>query len=102
MTAYPQTEARLSALRALMTARKTDLVALGPSSHMAWLSGVHPHGDERPVMLIVTQSYAGFLMPALNAAAARKDTDLPFHPWRDDEGPEAALAAPRSASSRPE
>lgn len=93
MTAFPQTEARLSALRALMAASETDLVALGPSSHMAWLSGVHPHGDERPVMLIVTQTYAGFLMPALNAAAARKDTDLPFHPWRDDQGPEAALAA---------
>ncbi len=76
-----------------MAATQTDLVALGPSSHMAWLSGVHPHGDERPVMLIVTADYAGFLMPALNAAAARKDTDLPFHPWSDDQGPEAALEA---------
>ena len=93
MTEFPLTAARLAALRARMELTGTDLVALGPSSHMAWLSGVHPHGDERPVMLLVSQSYAGFLMPALNAAAARKDTDLPFHPWRDDEGPDAALAA---------
>lgn len=91
MTAFPLTEARLAALRARMAQTGTDLVALGPSSHMAWLAGVHPHGDERPVMLLVSQGYAGFLMPALNAAAARKDTDLPFHPWSDDQGPDAAL-----------
>ncbi|TNJ43351.1 Xaa-Pro peptidase family protein [Phaeobacter sp. B1627] len=98
MTAFPRSQARLSALRRRMAETGTDLVALGPSSHMAWLSGVHPHGDERPVMLLVSQGYAGFLMPALNAAAARADTDLPFHPWRDDDGPEAALAALLQAS----
>lgn len=92
MPAFPVTEARLAALRDRMAATGTDLVVLGPSSHMAWLSGVHPHGDERPVMLLVSAGYAGFLMPALNAAAARKDTDLPFHPWSDDQGPDAALA----------
>ncbi|NIZ12615.1 Xaa-Pro peptidase family protein [Phaeobacter sp. HF9A] len=93
MSRFPQTDSRLAALRARMAETKTDLVALGPSSHMAWLSGVHPHGDERPVLLLVSQSYAGFLMPALNAAAAGAETDLPFHPWRDEEGPDAALAA---------
>nr|WP_321507530.1 Xaa-Pro peptidase family protein [uncultured Celeribacter sp.] len=93
MTQFHLTHTRLAALRERMKMTGTDLVALGPSSHMAWLSGVHPHGDERPVMLLVSDSYAGFLMPALNADAARKDTDLPFHPWRDDEGPDAALNA---------
>ncbi|KUP91646.1 M24 family metallopeptidase [Tritonibacter horizontis] len=92
MTTFALTETRLAALRARMAATQTDLVALGPSSHMAWLTGVHPHGDERPVMLLVSQDYAGFLMPALNAAAARADTALPFHAWRDDDGPEAALS----------
>mgnify|MGYP000014684825 CR=1 FL=1 len=91
MSAYPLTDTRLAALRARMEHTGTDLVALGPSSHMAWLTGVHPHGDERPVMLMVSADYAGFLMPALNAAAARQDTDLPFHCWSDDQGPEAAL-----------
>ncbi|KPB01984.1 M24 family metallopeptidase [Ahrensia marina] len=92
MTKFPPAEFRLSNLRERMAQTETDLVVLGPSSHMAWLSGVHPHGDERPVMLVVSQNYAGFLMPALNADAARKSTDLPFHLWRDDQGPEEALA----------
>jgi Xaa-Pro aminopeptidase len=82
---------RLTRLRAAMTATETDLVVLGPSSHMMWLSGVNPHGDERPVMLLVSQSHAGFLMPALNADAARQMTDLPFETWSDDTGPAAAL-----------
>jgi Xaa-Pro aminopeptidase len=71
----------------------TDLVAIGPSSHMQWLAGLNPHGDERPVMLLVSPRHAGILMPALNAASCRQHTDLPFQEWRDAEGPEAALAA---------
>lgn len=85
------TQTRLAHLRARMAETGTDLVALGPSSHMRWLSGVNPHGDERPVMLLVSPGFAGFLMPALNVDAARKDTDLPFFAWSDDEGPAAAL-----------
>lgn len=84
---------RLSQLRTRMAETGTDLVALGPTSHMRWLTGVDPHGDERPVMLLISQAYAGFLMPGLNADAARKDTDLPFHTWADDDGPADALAA---------
>ncbi len=84
---------RLARLRRRMSETGTDLVALGPSSHMAWLSGVDPHGDERPVMLLVSQAGAGFLMPRVNADAARQHTRLPFHEWSDDEGPRAALDA---------
>lgn len=83
---------RLSRLRARMTQTGTDLVALGPTSHMAWLSGADPHGDERPVMLLVSQTHAGFLMPALNANSVRQATDLPFETWADDDGPQAALS----------
>lgn len=84
-------KARLTNLRQRMAETGTDLVVLGPSSHMAWLSGVNPHGDERPVLLIVTSAFAGFLMPALNVDSARASTDLPFYPWSDAEGPDAAL-----------
>lgn len=84
---------RLSALRTRMKASKTDLVAVGPSSHMLWLSGVSPHGDERPVMQIVSADRTAFLMPKLNVDAARKGTDLPFYAWADEEGPVAALDA---------
>jgi Xaa-Pro aminopeptidase len=87
----PDYNSRLAALRARMKASGTDLVAVGPSSHMLWLSGVSPHGDERPVMQIVSADKVAFLMPKLNVDAARKDTDLPFHAWADDEGPNAAL-----------
>ena len=30
-------------------------------------------------------------MPALNADGTRVDTDISFHTWSDDEGPEGAL-----------
>ncbi|ATG36744.1 putative metallopeptidase, family M24 [Phaeobacter piscinae] len=92
MTTPPYAD-RLTRLRHRMTETATDLVVLGPSSHMMWLSGVNPHGDERPVLLMVSQSHAGFLMPGLNADAARTSTDLPFRCWSDDDGPDAALTA---------
>ncbi|WP_226779951.1 M24 family metallopeptidase [Oceaniglobus trochenteri] len=82
---------RLTRLRKQMADTGTDLVALGPTSHMRWLSGLDPHGDERPVMLLVSAGYAGVLMPSLNADSARAATDLPFHTWADDTGPDAAL-----------
>ncbi|MEJ6388778.1 Xaa-Pro peptidase family protein [Gymnodinialimonas ulvae] len=84
---------RLTRLRARMADVGTDLVALGPTSHMVWLAGADPHGDERPVMLLISQTHAGFLMPALNANSVRQMTDLPFETWTDDAGPGEALAA---------
>ena len=83
---------RLGRLCARMAETGTDLVALGPTSHMRWLAGLDPHGDERPVMLLVSASYAGVLIPGLNADAARQATDLPLHEWDDAAGPEAALS----------
>lgn len=90
---------RLTRLRTLMAETGTDLVALGPTSHMRWLAGLDPHGDERPVLLIVSQDYAGILMPSLNADSARNATDLPFHTWTDDEGPTKALASLLTANN---
>lgn len=84
---------RLDALRAAMAETRTDLVALGPGAHMRWVAGFRPHPDERPCLLLVSQTGAGFLMPALNAEEARKSTDSPFWVWADADGPEAALGA---------
>lgn len=86
------THSRLDSLRQRMAETGTDLVAIGPSSHMVYLTGVDPHGDERPVMLLVSATHAGFLMPALNLDAARKSSDLPMLAWSDSDGPDAALA----------
>lgn len=82
---------RMANLRAIMAATNTDLVAIGPSSHMLYMADLSPHGDERPVLLLISATFAGFLMPALNVDSARQHTDLPFFPWTDADGPSAAL-----------
>lgn len=84
---------RLERVQARMAETGTDLIAVGPSSHLVWLLGLSPHGDERPVMLIATPRKAAILMPALNADSQRPHTDLPFFTWADADGPNAALAA---------
>lgn len=89
---------RLTALRGVMKNQNVDLVVLGPGAHLAWLLGVRPHGDERPLLFCISQSYAGFLMPVLEADSARQHTDMPFHTWNDEDGPEAALDALLSAA----
>jgi len=74
-----------------MSTQTIDFVVLGPGAHMAWLLNVWPHADERPLLVGVSQTYIGFLMPSLEADSARKQTDLPFHTWADDQGPQQAL-----------
>ncbi|WP_037546535.1 M24 family metallopeptidase [Stappia stellulata] len=90
---------RLERLKQKMRETGTDLVALGPGAHMQWLLGFHPHPDERPCLLLVSRAGETFLMPILNADGTREDTDISFHCWSDDEGPETALATALSAIS---
>lgn len=87
------TKNRLERLRSIMLQESVDLVALGPGAHLAWLTGVRPHADERPLLFCVSQGYAGFLLPVLEADSARQQTDLPFHCWADEDGAEGAFAA---------
>ena len=82
---------RLNKLRTSMTDEGVDLVAIGPGAHLAWLTGLHPHADERPLLFCVTRSYAGFLMPSLEADSLGQNTDLPMCLWADDTGPAAAM-----------
>lgn len=82
---------RISNLRKAMTDQGIDLVAIGPGAHLAWLLGVRPHADERHLLLCVTATYIGFLMPGLEADSVKNQTDLPLHTWSDDEGPQAAF-----------
>lgn len=84
---------RLARLQSMMKAQEIDLLALGPGAHLAWLTGMHPHGDERPLLLCVTSQDAAFLMPALEAESAQRHTDLTFHTWADEDGPEDAFGA---------
>lgn len=86
-------EQRLARLRQQMQETRIDLVVLGPSSHMVWLAGLTPHGDERPVLLMVSKTGAGLLIPALNVDSQRPLTNVPFFPWTDADGPKEALTA---------
>lgn len=86
-----QTRQRLAALRERMAATATGLIAIGPGSHMDWVLGFHPHPDERPCLLLVAPEKECFLMPVLNAEGSREMTDIEFHNWADDVGPDAAL-----------
>jgi Xaa-Pro dipeptidase len=83
---------RLERLKTRMTSSGIDAIIIGPTSHMVWLTGLAPHGDERAVALFVTPDFAGFLMPSLNAESSRQKTALPFFTWTDAEGPATALA----------
>lgn len=82
---------RLDTLRAVMAVEGVDLVVLAPGAHLAWLMGLRPHADERPLLLCVTADHAGFLMPGLEAESLRQHTDLPFYNWSDADGPYAAF-----------
>lgn len=82
---------RLERLRAQMRAEAVDLVVLAPGAHMAWLLGLRPHADERPLLAVITSDHVGILMPALEADSARQQTDLPFYTWSDDAGPHRAF-----------
>lgn len=88
----PASGTRLTAVRQRMHETGTDLLALGPGAHMQWLLGFHPHPDERPCLLLVGPEREAFLMPALNAGGSREHTDVAFHTWADEDGPQAALA----------
>jgi Xaa-Pro aminopeptidase len=87
------TSARLKGLRSRMATEGVDLVAIAPSAHMDWLVGFHPMLCERPCLLLVGPEREAFLMPALNAEASRAATDIPFHIWADEAGPETAFTA---------
>lgn len=91
------TNPRIAALRAAMQTTGKDLVAVGPGSHMQWLVGFHPHADERPCLLLVGLEKETFLMPSLNAEGSRESTDIEFHTWADEDGPDAALTAALTA-----
>ena len=82
---------RLARLRERMRQEKVDLVVLSPGAHMAWLLGLRPHADERPLLACITTENAGILMPALEAESVREQTDQTFHQWSDGDGPVAVF-----------
>lgn len=84
---------RLAALRARMLEKATELVALGPGSHMQWLLGAFPHPDERPTLMLITDKGEVLVVPKTNADEFRAKTAMRFFEWTDGDGHKAALAA---------
>lgn len=84
---------RLDRLCNRMAVSGIDLLTIAPGAHLRWLLGFAPHPDERACLFLVGPDKAGFVMPSINAQDARQNTELPFWEWRDDDGPNAALAA---------
>lgn len=82
---------RLDNLRSKMSAENIDLVAIAPGAHLQWLTGLHPHADERPLLYVITHENDAFLMPALEADSLRQHTNATFYEWADDQGPHAAF-----------
>ncbi|WP_434725495.1 M24 family metallopeptidase [Mesorhizobium sp. RIZ17] len=82
---------RIAAFRRAMTTASIDLAAIGPSSHMDWLIGFHPHSDERLCLLLIGPATETLVLGALNADGTRTRTDVAFHVWEDDIGPTKTL-----------
>ena len=82
---------RLERLREVMRAQQVDLVFLAPGGHMNWLAGLAPHADERHLLMAISQTGEGVLMPELESESARRQTDVPFYEWSDNEGPDNAF-----------
>ena len=83
--------ARLPILRERMQSEGSQLLAVGPGSHMHYLLGFHTHPDERACLLLVSASSAVMLCPALSASEVVNQSDIKLHCWADEDGPEQAL-----------
>ncbi len=86
------TTENLSRLQAKLKKTRTDVAILGAGAHMDWVLGFHPHADERPCLLFVTQTDTAFLMPALNADAVAANSAIRQFKWADEDGPDNALS----------
>ncbi|WP_299948328.1 Xaa-Pro peptidase family protein [uncultured Ruegeria sp.] len=83
---------RIKILRQQMKTEGVDLVVLGSGAHLEWLTSMHPHADERPLLMCISADNCAFLMPTLEAESARKQTRIPFFEWSDADGPNAQFA----------
>lgn len=88
-------EQRLARLRAEMTRRGVDAVAVVPSANLFYLTGVQMHVSERVTLLVVTRDAAHLIVPALEAprVEARARVPLTLHAWSDAEWVKAGWAS---------
>jgi Xaa-Pro aminopeptidase len=92
MKTMDEHSARLENLQTVMARLDVDLTAIAPTSNMGYLLGFSPIADERLCLLLVTRRDTRMVVPSLNADQVEARAKVSTLRWRDEEGPEAALA----------
>jgi Xaa-Pro dipeptidase len=83
---------RVEALRASMNERGVDLVVVGPTTNMRYLTGYQAMAVERITVLLVTRDGVAMIMPSFDADEFRDATGLDaVFEWTDKQGPDAAI-----------
>ena len=83
---------RLKVLQAAMREQATDLVVVGPSANMRYLTGYSAMAVERITVLLVTPDSAAMVMPYFDATEFREATAFEdVFEWRDKHGPADAI-----------
>jgi Xaa-Pro dipeptidase len=80
---------RLEKLKEQTLAQGLDAVALVPGSNMIYVSGIHSHLSERPIVLFVpVDDGPAIVIPLLEATKAEAAGIAPdrIHTWTDEEG----------------
>lgn len=92
---------RIAQLQKLLIVHNVDLVAMGPTNNMRYLTGYAPHPDERLCLMLVSPEKVEVLMPALNVDDWIAHTGIQPIAWEDSAGPDRALAAALAALPSP-
>lgn len=83
---------RVEALQAAMHEHGTDLVVVGPTTNMRYLTGYRPMAVERITVLLVTPDAIAMIIPYFDADEFRHATGLDaVLEWADKDGPSDAV-----------
>jgi Xaa-Pro dipeptidase len=80
---------RLDKLREQTLAQGFDAIALVPGSNMTYISGIHSHLSERPIVLFIpVDDDPAIIIPGLEAPKAEAAGIAPdrIHAWSDEDG----------------
>ena len=83
---------RIEALQASMSDHGVDLVVVGPTANMRYLTGYGAMAVERITVLLVTRDHVAMVMPYFDADEFRNATGLDaVFEWTDKQGPDGAI-----------
>src|SRR5918998_6706367 len=83
---------RIGALQASMNEHGVDLVIVGPTTNMRYLTGYGAMSVERITVLLVARDRVAMVMPYFDADEFRDATGLDaVFEWTDKQGPDEAI-----------